>query len=880
MRVGQVSVQLGLWLVLTGGLIGVATDVQAEERSPLPTASPLTKGKTPLPTASPLTKGKTPLPTASPLTKGGMRGVVRVRDLKQPATTVKQWVAQMEAAQVQVTNVKLERTEAGLDIVLETAEGKPLTIDATKFRREGNSLIAEIPNATLALPQGQTFVADNPTTDIATVQVEQQAGNIRVSVAGNNALPKTEVTLKTGGLAYSLNPEGDEADDEIVVTGEGQRGYRVPNTSIGTRTDTPLRDIPQSIQVVPQQVLRDQNATRLEDALRNVSGVTQAFSLPGAVSTFTIRGFAINEGAGSSFLRDGLPDPAAGGVVELPNIERVEVLKGPASVLFGFGSPGGTINLVTKQPLLDPFYRVEATLGSYNFYRGAIDFSDGLNPSDTVLYRFNAAYRNSGSFIDFFESEYLSFSPVLQIKLGERGNLFLEGEYIQTNASFYSGVPVLGSIRSNPNGRIRRDRNFGEPSDQNEQTVSRAGYRLEYQLSEKWSLRNAFRATFRDYEDNLTIPFRLGTDNRTLNRFYREFGVDYNNYSLTTDLTGRFSTGSIKHQIVVGVDLNRFDTRTRYTDFDAPSIDLFNPIYRQPIGDLTTPDSRDISLTDSLGIFIQNQITLANNLKLLLGGRFDTFSQRYELLTNGSESRQSDSAFSPRVGIVYQPIPAISLYASYARSFIPASGTGFFGSDLIFEPQRGTQYEVGIKADISDRLSTTLALYDLTRTNVLTDDPNNPGFSIQTGEQKSRGIELNIAGEILPGWRVFAGYAYTDSEITKDNTFAVGNRLNNVPENSFNLWTTYEIQQGSLQGLGVGIGLFFVGERQGNLANTFQLPSYLRTDAAIFYRRNQLEVSLNLRNLFDVDYFEYGLNLNRVSYGQPFTVQGTVSWKF
>jgi len=193
-----------------------------------------------------------------------------LRDRPQPATTVKDWLAQIEAATVQVTGVRLERTETGLDIILETAEDKPLQVDATKFRTEGNRLIADIPNATLALPQEQTFVADNPTMDIATVQVVQQDVNtIRVSVAGNNALPTTEVTLRTGELAYSLNPEGDEADDEIVVTGEGQPGYRVPNSSTVTRTNTPLRDIPQSIQIIPQELLRDQRAD-ISDALLNL----------------------------------------------------------------------------------------------------------------------------------------------------------------------------------------------------------------------------------------------------------------------------------------------------------------------------------------------------------------------------------------------------------------------------------------------------------------------------------------------------------------------------------------------------------------------------------------------------------------------------------
>ncbi|NDJ20042.1 TonB-dependent siderophore receptor, partial [Myxacorys almedinensis] len=221
------------------------------------------------------------------------------------------------------------------------------------------SLIAEIPNATLALPQGQTFVADSPTADIATVQVEQRLGNLRVSVAGKDALPQTEVTLKTGGLAYSLNPEADEPDEEIVVTGQ-REGYRVPNASTATKTDTPIRDIPQSIQVVPQEVLRDQNVTRLEEALKNVPGVTRISPSTLRSSTFNIRGFTATAPSGN-FLRNGLRDILGQESLELSNIERVEVLKGPASVLYGTGTPGGTINLVTKQPLREPFYAIDAT---------------------------------------------------------------------------------------------------------------------------------------------------------------------------------------------------------------------------------------------------------------------------------------------------------------------------------------------------------------------------------------------------------------------------------------------------------------------------------------------------------------------------------------
>ncbi|MEJ1936186.1 TonB-dependent receptor, partial [Nostoc sp. NIES-2111] len=238
---------------------------------------------------------------------------------------------------------------------------------------------------------------------------------------------------------------------------------------------------------------------------------------------------------------------------------------------------------------------------------------------------------------------------------------------------------------------------------------------------------------------------------------------------------------------------------------------------------------------------------------------------------------QQDEVFSPRIGIVYQPIKPISLYASYSRSFQQVIGTGL--DNRLFEPERGTQYEVGIKADLTDRLSSTLAFYQLTRSNVLTNDESGL-FSVQTGEQRSRGIELDITGEILPGWNIIASYAYTDATINKDNDFPIGNRLNNVPENALSLWTRYELQNGNLQGLGFGLGLFYVGERQGDLENSFTVPSYVRTDAAIYYRRDNIKVALNLKNLFDINYVEAVESSSRVFYGQPFTIQGTISWQF
>jgi iron complex outermembrane receptor protein len=332
-----------------------------------------------------------------------------------------------------------------------------------------------------------------------------------------------------------------------------------------------------------------------------------------------------------------------------------------------------------------------------------------------------------------------------------------------------------------------------------------------------------------------------------------------------------------------------FEIIARYgLDSIVPApINIFDPVYKV----LPRPDIEDLSLvlnadevTDRLGIYLQDQIALSPNVQLLLGGRFDYVDQ--ELKNNptvfdpiGSEDNPTNDAFSPQIGIVYKPIEPISLYASYSRSFEPNTGTTATGEFL--EPERGTQYEVGVKADLLDRrLFTTLAFYHLTRSNVATTDPDDPNFSIAVGEQRSQGIELDIIGEILPGWNIIAGYAYNDAEITEDNEYEVGNRLYNVPKHSASLWTTYEIQSGNLQGLGFGIGFNYVGERAGDLENSYEVPSYFLTNAAIYYQRDNWRAALNFKNLFDTDYYVHAFGRQDIRPGAPFTVIGSLSVEF
>lgn len=807
----------------------------------------------------------------------------RIQDQPKAATTVTEWMAQVEAAQVRVTGVRVEPDAGTVRVILETSA----EVNAIPTRRsEGNTLVTELENAVLALPQGNRVAIDKPGEGIRAIEVIQSSPTtVQVRTIGEATVPVVEILPSATGLVLSAKVDEDAEEEEITVTGEGQRGYRVPNASTATKTDTPLRDIPQSIQVVPRQVLEDRNVQRVSEALRDVSGVQQPGS-GGSSSQFDqvfIRGFpAANE----AILRNGLRDRSNGFIPYDPaNLEQIEVLKGPGSVLYGQGQPGGTVNLVTKQPLQEPFYKVEGTVGSYDFYRGAIDLTSPLNADKTVLYRLNAAVQSYGSFVDEASSRRYFVSPVLTWQISRNTKLTLEAEYLESPLIIEFGLPAVGTILPNRNGTLSRDRIANEPYEDTRRAF-RIGYNLEHQFNENWQIRNAFRVAFIDTFGDFASGFSpsLLADQRTLTRDYTEYPSGRSShrdiYALDTYVVGKFSTGSIQHQLVAGVDLYR-DAGISDVSINraiAP-LDIFNPVFGLPPGRVLSRTPETATIRDNLGIYIQDQIKLAENLKVLLGGRFDIASQKFENSENSAaNSFQQDEAFSPRVGIVYQPIPPISLYASYSRSFNQAIGTTF--DNALFTPEKGTQYEVGIKADLTNKVAATLAFYNLTRSNVLTPDPRNTRFSIQTGEQRSRGIELDIAGELLPGWNVIASYAYTDATVTADNRFAIGNRLVNIPQHSASLWTTYSIQKGSLQGLGVGLGLYYVGDRSGDLDNTFELPNYLRTDAAIFYRRDKFRAALNFQNLLNVEYFESSQSRLRVYYGAPLTIKGSISVEF
>ncbi|MEH1842599.1 MAG: TonB-dependent siderophore receptor [Nostoc sp.] len=796
---------------------------------------------------------------------------------------------------VSVTDVKVNTTDKGIELILITQNSHKLQV---KGRIAGNSYIADIPNAKLQLTSGKSFQQLKPAVGIAEVTVANVDVNIlRVTVVGETGTPMVNLFDTTEeGLVFGVtatasttqqpittpqqNPqtEQNQSPIELEVTAPPDTDYHVPDTSVGTKTDTPLRDIPQSIQVIPRQVLDDQNVQNFSDALRNTGIIGALVPASTNADIFTIRGFQQSR----VILRNGLRDPSRidSGRTQLTNIERIEVLKGPGSVLYGQQSPGGTVNYITKQPLSDPYFAANMSVGNYDFYQPALDISGPLNSDKTALYRLNFSYNNSGSFIDFLSSRNLLIAPVLAFRLDKNTTFKLEGEFLnQEQDSVNNGLPAVGTVLPNPNGKIPLNRNVSEPTDSNFRYSTLLNYSLEHKFNENWALRNAFHVRFVRNNQDIFFPIGLLSDGRTLNRIKSSFNGPAleNTYVMDTNVVGKFKTGNVVHELLIGFDLFRDIFASENIVREAASLDLFNPIYNQPLGSITST-SNTKGRNDALGLYVQDQVNLFNNLKLVLGGRLDFAENKVTNFITSQTTSQNDSVFSPRVGIVYQPIEPVSLYASYSQSFTQNVGATFDGS--LFEPSRGTQYEVGVKTDLlNNKLSATLALYQLTLSNVLTQDLAHPSFNIQTGEQESRGVELNVIGEILPGWNVIASYNYTYAEITNDNRYKVGNLLVNVPENSASLWTTYIIPKGSLQGLGGGFGMFYVGDRQGDLNNSFSVPSYLQLDAALYYRRNNLRLALNLKNLSDVRYFT-PRSATQVYPSDPFTIVLTAGWEF
>jgi iron complex outermembrane receptor protein len=690
-----------------------------------------------------------------------------------------------------------------------------------------------------------------------------------------------EAPFANGSLEITLKP--DAARYSITVAAENDSFAAVEAVS-ATRMPLPLSELPQSVGVVDRAVIDSEQAGRIADAARNVSGVERDAAFRGDVQDmFTIRGITLD--VFNNYYRDGYRYEG-GTPSEVANVEQLETLKGPASVIYGRAEAGGVVNLVTVKPR-ERFHHVLTTQADrFGVFRPQFDSTGPLTNSGKLLYRVVGLYGHAESFRDQAAGNRFFLNPQLLWKLSPRTTLNFEGEYLWDRIVTDYGVTAAGA-RPAP---IPVSTFLGEPWNRSKYQGKWAGLTFNHQFTNNWNITNGFRATFFNWDFYDVYPVALLSDNRTLTRQVEDANYPRRFFNNQTNVIGVFNSGPFRHTLLAGFELSRQKIRQIGAVADVPPIDIFQPVYasltRPPRSTFLFPDAPGFFPFDadqrftSLGGYAQDQIAIWQKLSVNVAVRFEDYRQRFRDFGFGSDNSQTDRAVVSRVGVVYHPVDQASLYASFSQSYSPAIATLLNASGKPFDPTRGSQYEGGVKWSLfSGRLLLTSAAYLIRVRDVLTQDPGNPLISIQSGRQQSKGLEFDLAGKIAPGWNLLFNYAFTQATIIDDKTFPVGNLLTNAPRHSGNLWTVYEIQRGRLAGLGFGGGVFTRSQRAGDLFNSYFLPGYARVDATVSYNFGRGEgeskrytLAVNIQNALDRRYYESGRTAVTVYPGSPINV--------
>jgi iron complex outermembrane recepter protein len=667
----------------------------------------------------------------------------------------------------------------------------------------------------------------------------------------------TVIVLWQTSAGASEAESSSDVLEEVTVFGERfeeTRSY-VARGSTGTKSATALKDVPFAVTTLTRALLDDQRPLSMGEALRNVAGYQPQTGFGGLNSRPRIRGFIPPSTLKNGFRQSNfIPD------TDLATVAQIDVLKGPASALYGRFEPGGVVNIVTKRPLAEPYARADFMAGSDAYYRSTLDLGGPL-ADDRLLYRLNLVYEDAESYRDFFEQRKGLIAPAVEWRPSEATSVLFEAQATYRDGGFDRGYVVPASAEF---GRslltLPVNRNLGEPTDETLYHGYTGNVIVDHRLSAQWQLRVAgFYSDTRLRDDFFTPGAPSMPDATTYNRRMLYANDKQQDYTLGVELAGHIEVAGIEHKLLFGADAGEeeyvFDAQR--VPVNSP-INPFEPVYGQ--GNYGPPTVLAFAGTNryrAAALFAQDEMTLSARWRLLLGLRYDSTEGTSIVGSPTTRTERTVGDFSPRAGITFAITPALSAYVSYARSFLPEIG-GVLADGSMTDPSDGTQYEGGIKAQWLDgRVRATAAIYDLEKTKVVVADPANPGFSIQLGEQQSRGAELELAASPTQEWSIVASYAYDDAEITKDtNTAIVGNRIVNVPKHTASVWSTYRMPIGAVSALKIGGGAFHVDERAVNNANLFFLPSYTRWDATAAYELSAWTFALNVQNLTDEKYFD------------------------
>ncbi|AOR76416.1 TonB-dependent siderophore receptor [Novosphingobium resinovorum] len=671
--------------------------------------------------------------------------------------------------------------------------------------------------------------------------------------------------------AYAQSAVEDNKAQDIVVTGLRQ-------AYIG---DMPVQDIPQNIQSIDGAKLQGLGLTRLDTALDLVSGVAHLNNFGGLWDGYAIRGFAGDaNNVPTGFLVNGFNARGFSGPRDASSVERIDVLKGSTSAMFGRGEPGGTVNIVTKKPEFTAKGNVQVQAGSWNNYRVDADYTTPL--SDNLAVRLNGAYENSDSYRDTVHSEKIFITPSILAKLGDSTTVSYELEFASLKVPFDRGIPIF----NNDFTRLPASRYLGEPGD-GPMKADNLGHQLQLQhdFNDNWSMLAgvSYRTThLRGIGEVPELvagrqPFLQSgaTAGTLLSRQRRYHNFKSENFIARAELTGHFDVAGLANTLVVGADydyfkLDQLQTRFRPAAYTGQSnaainaIDVLNPVY----GAYPSVNASASLVYDQLeqdyawGTYFYDQVDLTSWLKIRAGGRYDEFRQHFLKRNTGVLLTQTVTKFSPQGGVVLQPTDTLSFYGTYGQGFRPNNGASVQGDT--FQPETSKSYEVGAKYISPDKkITASVALFNMKKTNILTADPANSGYVIAVGSAKSRGVEFDLNAQLPFGFNLMVAYAYTDAFWTaefSDPDFAKpilpGDPLIGIPKHSGNAMLTKDFMIGDDHKATIGAGVQYIDKRLGETATDYYLPSatLVRVIGSVDLT-DKITVSGNIDNLFNKRWF-------------------------
>ncbi|MFN9746857.1 MAG: TonB-dependent siderophore receptor [Betaproteobacteria bacterium] len=696
------------------------------------------------------------------------------------------------------------------------------------------------------------------------------------------------VTLVTPALVSA--PAAAQAADSITVTGIRQ----------AYQGDFKRLDTPQAEQSIDAETLRASGALELSRALDLSATVARQNNFGGLWNAFALRGFVGDENLPSNLLVNGFnAGRGFGGPRDLSGIESVEVLKGPRAALFGRGEPGGTVNLVTKRPTFKAAGELRLSAGSFDTVRVDADWTAPL--SDTLAIRLVGFAEDAGSFRDTLKTRKHGASPSLAWRLGAGSQLVYELEYSHQEIPFDRGVlAVAGQL-----GAIPRNRFLGEPGD-GPLKADVQGHQLEFQheFNRDWSLLAGVthrRTSLEGFSTEAELAANrqsLFVDGRTLTRQRRFRDYDAVYQVLRAELNGRFRWGGLQHRLIVGADVDRFENDQIFLRARAPTltsnptpaqrqaIDIFNPVYGAHLLPTPGPLTNRVETQQSSGLFVQDQIDLGVRWQLRLGARFDGYEQTLQDRATGRIAAQKTSRTSPQLGLVFRAGETVSIYATYGENFRPLSGTDAQGRG--FEPNQSTSIEAGAKFSLAGgAIAANLALFRVQQENILVVDDPSAFTLVAAGRATSRGVELDLNGELANGLTLWASYAWVDAQTR--NTFndanfglpvPAGARLLNVPEHTLSLQLVKALRIAG-RGAQFGGGLLHVGARSGEFTTGFELPAYTLTRAFVAVELGKaLTLRLDIDNLFDEVYYTNSFSALWVQPGAPRSARASLAVRF